>query len=80
MKFTWEEEDIVPGRKIVQGTEGKIWVLGWLPHIAEAERHVLVSLADGLVTPPKSKGQMATLLTLGAMIPAEHACHPTTAQ
>ena len=80
MKFTWEEEDIVPGRKIVQGTEGKIWVIGWLPHIAEAERYVLVSLADGLVTPPKSKEQMATMLTQGRMIPAEHACHPTTAQ
>ena len=80
MKFTWEEEDIVPGRKIVQGTEGKIWVIGWLPHIAEAERYVLVSLVDGIVTPPKSKEQMATMLTQGGMVPVECGCHQTTAQ
>lgn len=80
MKFTWEEDDIVPGRKIVQGTAGKIWLLGYMPHIAEAERYVLVSLTDGLVTPPKSKERMATRLTQDNMIPAEYASHPTTAQ
>lgn len=80
MKFTWEEEDIAPGRKIVQGTDGKIWIIGYMPHIAVAERYVLVALADGLVTPPKSKEQMAALLTQGALIPAEHASHPTKAQ
>ena len=72
MKFTWDADDIKPGRTAKTSGSRETWVIGYFPHIAEAERFVLVSLIDGIVTVPESKEGLATLLTSGMLIPTEY--------
>jgi len=71
MTITWENEDIRPGRMVsklspdfTEGTKNE-WVISCVPEI----KYFLISLNNGEVTTPKTKEELAKMLSEDRCIP-----------
>ena len=71
MKVTWEEKDINPGRIYSKEGIDEKWIIGYLSAMDGPECYVSVSNRDGMVTDPRTKEQMAQLLTENGYLPVE---------
>jgi hypothetical protein len=71
MKVIWETEDIKPGRRYSKEGIREKWTIGWLSDTDDETRYVSVSDQDGMVTKPRTKEQMAALLSSQAYLPVE---------
>jgi len=80
MKYTWTEEDIIPGRFVCKnrkfdkptGNSAK-WTskIGFLP-TAKGTKYCLISMTDGMVNTYESKQELADSLNQNEMMPMPH--------
>jgi hypothetical protein len=72
VKVQWEANDITPGRILGKRGRSERWMIGYeaMPDDA-SRRHVLISLSDGLVSPPATAEMMAVDLNKSGEIPLE---------
>jgi hypothetical protein len=72
MKVQWQADDITPGRVLGKPGRSERWMIGYeaMPDDAD-RRHVLISLSDGLVSPPATAEMMAIDLNKSGEIPIE---------
>lgn len=71
MKVIWEEKDITPGRRYTKEGIGEKWIVGYLSGALGDARYVSVSDQDGMVTEPRTKEQIAQILTDNGYLPVE---------
>ncbi len=71
MKVTWEAKDITTGRRYSKPGIGEKWIIGYISDIDGPARYVSVSDQDGMITTPRSKEQMAQVLTENGYLPEE---------
>ena len=71
MKVTWEAEDINPGRRYSKPGIGEKWIIGYMSDVYGPARYVSVSEHDGMVTEPRTKAQVAQMLTENGYLPVE---------
>ena len=71
MKVTWEADDIKPGRRYSKPGIGEKWILGYISDMDGPARYVSVSDQDGMVTEPRTKEQVAQVLTENGYLPVE---------
>lgn len=71
MKVTWEAKDIWPGRRYSKPGIGEQWILGYISDMDGPARYISVSDRDGMATDPRTKEQIAQLLTEHGYLPVE---------
>lgn len=71
MKVIWEEKDIRPGRRYSKPGIGETWIVGFLADATTECASVSISAQDGMVTGPRTKEQLAQLLTEQGYLPTE---------
>jgi hypothetical protein len=70
MKFTWEASDIYANRKYSRKGIQEVWMIGYYP--GSKDQFSSISLTDGMITPLKSKEEMAKELTSEKYVPLEY--------
>lgn len=60
MRYTWEEDDAVPGKKMSSGTESYVIGFTYIDNIEResAMKYHLVNITTGLITPFKNKKEL----------------------
>lgn len=72
MKFIWEPDDIVVGRKYSRPDITEEWLIGYLPNIdRDSPRFVGVRMNDGMVTKGSNATELASSLTRNNHVPVE---------
>lgn len=72
MLVTWEPEDIKVGIRYQKPGTQEIWLIGYRPDLqgnGGGAFYTGISLADGMVTCPYTKAQLARVLTEGGYHP-----------
>ncbi len=72
MKIQWQADDIKSGRTVGKIGRSERWMIGYegTPENPD-RRYVLISLSDGLVSPPATAEMMAADLNKSGEIPVE---------
>ena len=70
MKYEWEEQDIIVGRRVESPNRSEQYMIGYDPSSISSNNLILVSLLDGMMTTSSiSKGNMAIHFNECKMIP-----------
>lgn len=71
MKVTWEPADCKAGRVVGKPNICERWMIGYHAGHSSEENRAFISLTDGMVLEPRTRGQLVLLLNEGEYLPAE---------
>ena len=69
MKVIWEPKDVSPGVRVGKPPISERWIIGYDPQVTKEHAYCMISLSDGMITQPGSKGVLATVLNDGGYLP-----------
>jgi hypothetical protein len=74
MKIIWEPDDIRPGRRVGREGRSEQWIIGYDSTVTAREnvRYTIISLADGMVFPFRTKEDLCVLLNNSGDVPVNH--------
>ena len=71
MKVTWQEEDIITGRRYGKPGCNETWAIGYLSWVNINQAYVSISNQDGMVSEATSKQGLAEYLNKFGYLPIE---------
>ena len=71
MKVTWEEKDIYGGMRYFHPQHSGEWMIGYSTNKQHKHLYVTISLSDGFLSTPRTKQQLAEILTNFGFLPKE---------